>query len=71
MSIVLYYQQFTNITEIVQVWKLGSGCEKLSKSKQVPTQNQELCQAFDLVAPEATKVLQPVRFSQVKKQLLV
>lgn len=71
MSIVLYYQQFTNITEIVQVWKLSSGYEKLSKSKQVPTQNQELCQAFDLVAPEVTEGLQPVRFSQLKKQLLV
>lgn len=45
--------------------------EKLSKSKQVPTQNEELCQAFDLVAPEVTEGLQPERFSQLKKQLLV
>lgn len=45
--------------------------DKWSKPKQVPTQNQELCQAFDLGASEVTEGLQPARFSQLKKQLLV
>lgn len=63
-----FYKYYRNCGSLkAQLWL----SEKWSKSKQVPTQYQELWQAFDSVAPEVTEGLQPERFSQLKKQLLV
>lgn len=54
---VLYHQQFTNIAEVVQVWKLSPGQERneANLSKFSTPQNRELDQTFYLTVLRVTK----------------